>query len=80
MGAAGNLIDGTQGFRLDNSTSGGSRNAGGAAGDLNGDGYADIVLGAAALNSNDGEVFTYFGHQTSAQNPWPNPNYNLGGL
>ena len=76
---SGNLIDGTQGFRLDGAT---AIDSGGevATGDLNGDGIKDIIIDAYNANSAAGYVYTYFGHKNMIQLPWPNPNLSLGGL
>jgi len=55
-----------------------------ATGDVNGDGVADIVIGAKGAETSShltaGSVFVYFGHKTSARNPWPATSYLLNGL
>ena len=40
-----------------------------SAGDVNGDGYADIIVGAYAYNSNTGRVYIYFGGQIPHYTP-----------
>jgi len=47
---------------------------------VNGDGYADVLIGASNANSAAGYTYVYFGHKNSANTPWPNPNYVLSGL
>ncbi len=55
-------LDGTDGFRLDGSSgSGKAGNAFSAAGDLNGDGLADIIIGSEAAASGRGEAHILFG-------------------
>ena len=71
------LIDGTQGSRLDGVTSGDSAGYVVATGDINGDGVKDVIIGAhTARNSHTGSVYIYNGRASG----WPNPNYSLGGL
>jgi Ca2+-binding RTX toxin-like protein len=60
-------LDGTNGFQLNGATTG--DNAGtsvSGAGDVNGDGYADIIIGAEALDptgqTNAGGAYVVFGH------------------
>jgi hypothetical protein len=79
---AGNLIDGTQGFRLDGVTNNDYLGNKVAIGDVNGDGIKDIIIGAlnAPLDSGKGSVYVYFGHKTSPTVLWPNPNLSVGGL
>jgi hypothetical protein len=60
----GSLIDGTHGFRLDGVSSGDLTGSSIAAGDVNHDGYADILIGAtdtAYNGSNSGSVYVIFG-------------------
>lgn len=63
-------LDGTNGFRMDgdqdatqNSTSGGDRVGpfAASAGDVNGDGFEDIIIGANANDTFDGEAYVVFG-------------------
>jgi len=62
---AGNIIDGTQGFRLDG-TYAGQTLAAATTGDINGDGNADIIIGDYQANFT-GSVYVVFGHGP----PWP---------
>jgi len=76
------VINGTQGFRLDNANSGPSITPDLATGDVNGDGVADIIIGGNAWNATDsaydGTIYTYFGHKNSLNNPWPAPSGGHG--
>jgi hypothetical protein len=57
-----NGLDGTQGFRIAGKT--GDDVAGAVvrrAGDVNGDGFTDILIGAAGQNSNRGEAYLIYG-------------------
>ncbi len=47
-----------------------------ATGDVNGDGIADIAIGAYNANSYTGAAYIYNGRASG----WPNPNFVLGGL
>ena len=73
---SGNLIDGTQGTRLDGVNAGDWAGAALATGDVNGDGIADIAIGAYNANSYAGAAYIYNGRASG----WPNPNFVLGGL
>lgn len=42
------------------------------AGDLNGDGYSDIVIGAPYHNLGNGKVYVFFGSPNASINPVPN--------
>ncbi len=70
-------LDGTNGFRLDGATA--SDYAGYAvngAGDVNGDGFADVVIGAPGGNAYAGQTFVVFG-----KGDWSaTPSVNLGAL
>ncbi len=55
-------LNGTNGFRLDGfATFGWSGYSTSAAGDVNGDGFDDFLIGAPRSNSQSGEVFVIFG-------------------
>jgi hypothetical protein len=58
---AGNLIDGTRGFRIDGVTASITFGGSLAAGDVNGDGRADIVIGAQGADSSKGHSYVVFG-------------------
>jgi hypothetical protein len=77
---SGNLIDGVQGFRLDGAAKNTASGVSVGSGDVNGDGISDMTIGSPGGGATAGSVYTYFGHKTSPQNPWPNPNTSLGGL
>ncbi len=55
-----------------------------AAGDVNGDGIADIITGGEYAtvggNFNVGSAYVIFGHKQSINNHWPTAAVNLGGL
>lgn len=55
-------INGTNGFRLDGAADSYSGEAVSAAGDVNGDGVADIMIGAYQANSYTGSAYVVFGH------------------
>jgi hypothetical protein len=61
-------LNGTNGFELDGA--GASYNAGVsvAAGDVNGDGKADIIIGAFGVSTNKGAAYVVFGGATNADN------------
>jgi hypothetical protein len=81
---AGNLIDGTQGTRFDGATANDLTGWSVATGDINGDGIPDLIIGTGTPGglgvNHNGYVYVYFGHKNTSAHPWPNPNYNLGGL
>jgi len=79
---SGNLIDGTQGFRLDGALAGDGTGVSITTGDINGDGIPDIIIGApsASAGAGDGYVYTYFGHKNSPNDPWPGPSFPLNNL
>ena len=59
---AGSLIDGTQGVRFDGVSGGDCAGCAVATGDVNGDGIADIIIGAPYANSNQaGSTYAVFG-------------------
>jgi streptogramin lyase len=69
-------LNGTTGFVLNGSANPGSAGWSVAAGDVNGDGIADILIGAPkttiSANANVGSAYIVFGHSTA----W-NPSYTL---
>lgn len=54
-------LDGTNGFRMDGTTAGDQLGTAIAAGDINGDGKTDLLMGAYGRNSNDGAIYVLFG-------------------
>ncbi len=55
-------LDGTSGFRLDGIDAGDSSGtAVSGAGDVNGDGYDDLIVGSTAANAYAGESYVFFG-------------------
>ena len=61
---SGVVINGTNGFRLDGVTAGDHAGWSVAAGDVNNDGYADVIIGAANASysaSNAGSTYVVFG-------------------
>jgi hypothetical protein len=54
-------LDGTTGFRLDGSSFTKSGYSVASAGDFNGDGFADVIIGARGANSSAGESYVVFG-------------------
>ncbi|MCH8962350.1 MAG: FG-GAP repeat protein, partial [Bacteroidetes bacterium] len=58
-------LDGTNGFRLDGIAIGTIyANPVSGAGDVNGDGFDDIIIGAGEANNNTGESYVVFGKMT----------------
>lgn len=59
-------LNGTNGFKLNGETANDATGGYGAisAGDINGDGYADVLIGAYAHNSNTGRSYVIFGGST----------------
>ncbi|MFN0192767.1 MAG: hypothetical protein ACKVP5_12480 [Aestuariivirga sp.] len=56
-------LDGANGFRLDGVDGGdGSGRSVGSAGDVNGDGFADLIIGARYANGSRGESYVVFGN------------------
>ena len=53
----------------------------GAAGDVDGDGYDDVIAGYRGINSGDGRVIIYFGHGSTVVEalPWTADPTNAGG-
>jgi hypothetical protein len=58
-------LNGTNGFRIDGITSGDRTGSGVALGDVNGDGYKDIIIGAYGRSTGAGAVYTVFPHSLS---------------
>ena len=54
-------IDGTNGVRFDGTTAGDNAGYSVASGDVNGDGYADIIIGAPSRTTSTGTVYVMFG-------------------
>ncbi|NDG48564.1 MAG: hypothetical protein EBY30_05800, partial [Rhodospirillales bacterium] len=55
-------LNGTNGFRLDGASAGNySGLSAASAGDMNGDGFADLIIGAYGANSNTGASYVAFG-------------------
>lgn len=73
LSGSGNVLDGSNGFQLNLQN---SSLLSLAAGDINGDGIADLAIGS----SYDNATYIYFGHKTTPFDPWPTSAYNLGGL
>ncbi|MEO5362280.1 MAG: DUF4347 domain-containing protein [Magnetococcus sp. DMHC-8] len=61
-------LNGGTGFRLDGNAGGRAGNAVGAAGDVNGDGLDDLVIGAYAANTSAGASYVVFGKSSFAAN------------
>ena len=76
-------LDGTNGFRLNGVAAGdGSGRAVSSAGDVNGDGLADLLIGAYGAGPNgsgSGVSYVVFGRNTAQTGPFP-PSLNLAGL
>jgi hypothetical protein len=72
----GTLIDGTQGFRLDGTAVGQYLPDSVAAGDINGDGIADLIIGNISPNSSAGYTYVVFGKNTSSSTFLPNTTVN----
>jgi len=75
--SSGALINGTNGFQINGITNKSLTGFAVAAGDFNGDGIADILIGAPSWNTNNmiGNVYALYGHKS----PWINP-FNLSAL
>ncbi|MBI4695618.1 MAG: FG-GAP repeat protein [Gammaproteobacteria bacterium] len=61
-------LNGTNGFRVDGGNTGGTAFEwlhAGAAGDINGDGYDDFVVGEPSIDTADGRVYVIYGHSGS---------------
>lgn len=56
-----NTLNGSNGFELYGAASGGGAGISVAAGDINGDGVADIIIGAQGANSYAGSVYVVYG-------------------
>jgi len=73
-------LNGTNGVTFAGPNSGDGTGASVAVGDVNGDGIADIVIGAPLEspngNTNVGSTYVYYGKKKH----WPTSAYNLGGL
>ncbi len=63
---SGNLIDGSQGVRFNGTVVNTQVGTSVATGDVNGDGYADIVMGGYAANLSAGYTFVVFGKSTAS--------------
>ena len=73
-------LDGTNGFRLDGVAEGDlSGFAVSNAGDVNGDGLADLLIGAYAADLYSGESYVVFGRDTAQTGPFP-ANLELSAL
>ncbi|MEX0279861.1 MAG: hypothetical protein AB3N13_01590 [Arenibacterium sp.] len=61
-------LDGSNGFRIEGETGLGQigRNTGSALGDVNQDGFDDILIGAEELGSDPGSAYIVFGHKAQA--------------
>ncbi|HEX4000988.1 MAG TPA: FG-GAP-like repeat-containing protein [Pirellulales bacterium] len=88
LSAGGSLINGTQGFRLDDPPGTGDQfGYSVAAGDINGDGYADIIIGAHDADAYSlptggytmGSTFVVFGKSTSGSTFLPTTSYTYSG-
>jgi len=65
-------LNGSNGFSIVGANSGDLTGASVAVGDINGDGVADIVIGAPGANSNGGDVYVVFGGVAEKNGaPWP---------
>ena len=71
--------DGTNGFELDGASIGDNSAGAVAAADVNGDGKADVVVGAKGVSGNKGAAYVYFGERKAGNNVWASP-YGLGNL
>jgi type II secretory pathway pseudopilin PulG len=58
---AGTIINGVKGIRLDGVTAGDKAGSAVAAGDVNGDGYTDVIIGAPVRTTSTGSVYAVFG-------------------
>jgi len=73
-------IDGTNGIRIDGVTAGDEVGQSVAAGDVTGDGFADIIIGAKGYNSGDGGVYAVFGAATYARSQYTLNNNGVTGI
>ncbi len=56
-------LNGYNGFRIDGPAANDGLNGAGSAGDINGDGFADLVLGTWSINSTKGAAYVFYGSQ-----------------
>ena len=75
-------LDGTNGFRLNGGAAGDRSGRGSSAGDVNGDGLADLLIGAYGADPNgsySGASYVVFGRDTAQTGPFP-ASLNLSNL
>lgn len=73
-------LDGTNGIRLDGVTAGDLVGRSVASGDVTGDGYSDIVIGASGYNGGDGAVYVVLGASTYARSQYTLDNNGTTGI
>jgi FG-GAP repeat/RTX calcium-binding nonapeptide repeat (4 copies) len=62
------IADGTLGFRIDGANSNDFLGSAITTGDVNGDGYADLILGAQGVNSSAGALYVVYGGPSGFSN------------
>ncbi|MBS0349974.1 MAG: FG-GAP repeat protein, partial [Proteobacteria bacterium] len=68
-------LTGTNGFKLEGENNDDqSGYSGSAAGDINGDGYTDLIIGAFGYDQNHGRSYLVFGAPMSTPTPTPSPS------